>query len=94
MLIYIVARPFVSLSKGYLPGDIIVSPEDIRLFRTKISEGKIIRMDRKAPDTIQRLKFYSKKFNRPTLLKDVKAYIKSVEGNEEESKKEVKEVKV
>lgn len=74
MLIYLVRRQFKNYGKIYLPGDVIASPGDIKYLKCKVSEGKILKLERKDPNTIKVLKHLEAKLNVP-VLENVRAYL-------------------
>lgn len=39
---YVVRRPFKSYGKAFTYGDIINGPSDVKLFKAKVAEGKIL----------------------------------------------------
>lgn len=45
---YVVKRPFKSLGKFYEAGSVITDPASIKFFKTKVKEGKILRLDKNA----------------------------------------------
>lgn len=79
MTILVVRRSFRNRGTRYLPGDIIKSPEDIKLLKCKLTENTILAFDRQDPNTIPLLKVLSEKVGRP-VLDAVKAYLKEIDS--------------
>lgn len=74
MIIYLVARHFKSNGKYYQPGDIIESPADIKRFKIKLGEGKIVGLERHSPNTLKTIRHYEAKFGKQ-ILSNVKAFL-------------------
>lgn len=51
MNMYIVKRPFRNLGKVLTPGSVITDTTSIKLFRSRVAEGKIVRVDERNYDS-------------------------------------------
>ena len=90
MFIHIVRHAFKNKGVKYLPGDLIESPEDIKLYKCKISEGTIIALDRQSVDTVKTLEFLEQKLN-VGILDRVKEYLSKVDKESEVADSEINE---
>ena len=58
---YVVKRPFKSYGKHYTYGDIVREPSDIKLFKSRLAEGKLIEVNENNYDNIAT--YFKAKFN-------------------------------
>ena len=58
---FVVRRPFKSYGKHYTYGDVINNPSDIKLFKSKFAEGKILEVTESNYDNMA--EYFKSKFN-------------------------------
>lgn len=77
--IYVVRYPFKSYGQCFAAGTVITDISKVKHFKCRIGTH-IIALDRKDPQTIPTIKFLESKLGVPTILSEVKEYLKAVDA--------------
>lgn len=86
MQIILAVKNFKSCGVFYRAGQVITDPASIKMYKSKVQEGKILVLDRHSKDAVAKIKFLEQKLG-VSILKEVKEYLASLEKQEEVEEK-------